>query len=425
MELKYDLDTLPPAGETILHGLQWFALLVPVVIIIGKISGGLHCTAPEQEIVYLQKLTFLLAVVLFSQVFLGHRLPLISGPSSVLLVGIVASCGFPIEAVNTSIMAGGGLLFLLSVSGLFGRIQRLFTPRVVAAVLLLIAFTLLPTVAHLITDGPTPRGSLLFSLAFTLCLFPINRYVTGLGKALFIIGALCGGTIAYLLVFPEALKIEPVMKSDIVAGFFYDLTLRLVFAPGVAVSFLVCFLALAANDLGSIQSLNEMLHADHPHRRISRGMAVTGAANVAAGFLGVIGPVNFSLSPGIIAASGCASRYALLPTAALLLLLSLSPAALAFAGLVPSAIIGSVLLYILSSQVAVGLVTLEEDEGFSLTGGIVIGLPILLGTLIAFLPATVVRGFPGPLQPLLGNGFVVGTAAVLFLEHLVFRRQKS
>jgi xanthine/uracil permease len=421
MQFKYDLDTLPPVGEAILYGLQWFALLVPVVIIIGKISGGLHCQAPEDQIVYLQKLTFLMAAVLLAQVCFGHRLPLISGPSSVLLVGIVASCGFPVETVNTSLMVGGLLLFFLSVSGLFSRIQRLFTPRVVAAVLLMIAFTLLPTAMHLVTEAPTPLGNLVFSLLFTLGMLAIHRNVAGIGKALIIMGALIGGTILYLIAFPEALRMEHFVKADLIAGYFRGFTGSLSFDPGVAVSFLVCFMALAANDLGSIQSLNEMLGAANPARRVTRGMAVTGLANVAAGFLGVIGPVNYSLSPGIIAASGCASRYALLPTAMLLLSLSFSPATLALAGIVPPAVIGSVLLYILSSQVAVGMLTVAEEEGFTLAGGLVMGLPLLLGTVVAFLPAAVVRSFPGPIQPLLGNGFVVGTAAVLILEHLVFR----
>ena len=55
------------------------------------------------------------------------------------------------EAIYSSIMVGGLILALFSLTGLFGYLRRLFTPRVVAAVLLLIAFTLTPTVMNLIT----------------------------------------------------------------------------------------------------------------------------------------------------------------------------------------------------------------------------------------------------------------------------------
>jgi xanthine/uracil permease len=91
---------------------------------------------------------------------------------------------------------------------------------------------------------------------------------------------------------------------------------------------------------------------------------------------------------------------------------------------VPPIIIGSILIYILSSQISAGLLVIAESEGFSFTTGLIIGPPLLLGTTIAFLPAAIVQGFPALLRPLLGNGFVVGMTAALILEHLVFRNQK-
>jgi len=51
-------------------------------------------------------------------------------------------------------------------------------------------------------------------------------------------------------------------------------------------------------------------------------------------------------------------------------------------------------------------------------------LPILLGTVVAFLPPDVLHTFPAVLRPVVGNGFVVGVAAALILEHGVFRRSQ-
>lgn len=81
----------------------------------------------------------------------GHRLPLILGPSTVLLIGVIASSSFDQSTVYSLIMVGGTLLGILSLAGLFGYVWRLFTPRVVAVVLILIALTLMPTVINLIT----------------------------------------------------------------------------------------------------------------------------------------------------------------------------------------------------------------------------------------------------------------------------------
>ena len=92
-------------------------------------------------------------------------------------------------------------------------------------------------------------------------------------------------------------------NSSYLAPFWNDLSFKLVVEPGVFVSFLLCFLALSINDLGSIQSLSTFLQADQAERRIRKGMGLTGLGNILSGWMGVIGPVNFSMSPGVIAAT--------------------------------------------------------------------------------------------------------------------------
>jgi xanthine/uracil permease len=88
-------------------------------------------------------------------------------------------------------------------------------------------------------------------------------------------------------------------------------------------------------------------------------------------------------------------------------------------------VVGTVLIYIMSSQLAAGLlVAFGSEEVFDFEGGLVIGLSVLLGAFTAFLPAPVVDTFPTVLKPILGNGFVVGVVACLTLEHVVFRRKK-
>jgi len=176
--------------------------------------------------------------------------------------------------------------------------------------------------------------------------------------------------------------------------------------------------------LGSIQTMNELLKPSRPEGRINRGIFFTGLSNVLSGFLGVIGPVNFSLSPGVIAASGCASRITMIPTAVLLLLLSFSPIMIGFIATVPSVVIGAIMIYILASQIAAGLMTaFEAIHEFKLVDGLIIGLPLMLGTIIAFLPAAVLNDFPSILRPILGNGFVVGITAALVMEHLIFKEK--
>ncbi|MFB3924724.1 MAG: uracil-xanthine permease family protein [Syntrophales bacterium] len=425
MKMKYELDSIPPFIENLLLGLQWFAVAVPIIIIIGKITGSFYLNEPGGQTVYLQKLCFVMAVTLLCQVLWGHRLPLVAGPSTVLLIGIIASRGFNADTVYSAILSGGVLLVLLSITGLFAHLRRLFTPRVVAAVLLLIAFTLTPTIMRLIADpgnGASPFCNISFALVFTFFMFLLHRHLKGVWKSTLIIWALLAGCFLYFVFVPGTTGLIPSVRGGSVFSMFDHLIITLSFDPGVLISFLFCFLALFINDLGSIESMVEMLRPAEVSSRITRGIAVTGLANLLSGLLGVIGPVNYSLSPGVIASTGCASRFTLIPTAAMLLVLAFFPAAIGLVENVPSVVIGSVLIYILCSQISAGLlIVFESAAEFRFENGLVIGLPILTGTVTAFLPEGVLGTFPSMLRPILGNGFVVGVISAMILEHWILK----
>lgn len=66
-------------------------------------------------------------------------------------------------------MLGGIILTLLAISGLFAYLRRLFTPRVVAVILLLVAFTMTPTISQLISS-PAGDVSSAVHLSFALVL---------------------------------------------------------------------------------------------------------------------------------------------------------------------------------------------------------------------------------------------------------------
>ncbi len=431
MQWQYDLNEPPPLHANIILGLQWAFIAISTIIILGKIVGTLHFGEPEDQILYLQKLFFLAGISLLSQVLWGHRLPLLSGPAAVLLIGLISSQGFQLSAVNTSMMVGGACLAILAATGLFNVFRRFFTSRVIAVVLLLIVFTLAPTIRNLMMgaeSGVAPRLNITFAIALAFAMFLLYRVLSGIWKTILIICTMAVGGVLYFLIFPDSFDKNAIFHGSWVGFLFRDLTFRPVLAPGVLLSFLICYMALAVNDIGSIQSLNEMLKPEHRDRRINRGIALTGIANIASGFLGVIGPVNYSLSPGVIASTRCASRYPLFPAAVFIILLSPFPRLIGFLGSVPSAVIGGVMVYVMASQVSAGLHIAMQDfrqDSGSFRGGIIIGMPVLLGNIIAFLPAQVLEDIPLLLQPVLGNGFVVGVVSALFLEHIVFRPPAS
>jgi len=425
MEFRYGLDDRPPPLEWLFLGLQWFAVAVPSIIILGKIICTVGPAGACDPLIYLQKMFFIAALFMLVQVFLGHGLPLIVGPSTVILIGILSSPGARPASLHTAILLGGLVLFVLAWTGLFGKIRRLFTRRVVAVVLLLIAFTLTPTIIRLITGsgGGAPRSNVLFAFVMCLSMLVLHRFLGGIWRSTLILSATVAGTLAWHALYLGSAGAGNSGSGALFGPFFTGFTTALSFDPGLLAAFLICFVALAVNDIGSIESMNAFVGDGDQGGRLRRGIAVTGLANLAAGFLGIIGQVNYSLSPGVVASSRCLSRFALVPAALLMLAVAFSPAAIAVMGAVPPVVVGSAMLYILFAQMAAGIMVLVEDErGAGFNGGLVVGIPLLVAVVVAFLPGEVVSSYPALVRPVAGNSFVMGVLAVLFLEHILFRQ---
>ncbi|HWR42398.1 uracil-xanthine permease family protein [Sporomusa sp.] len=422
MEFKYQLDERPPFAETVLFALQWFLVVVPFIIILGTIAAGIHYPdSPVLQLKYLQKVFLATGVTLLVQVLGGHRLPIIVGPAAVLLSGLVANQGDATSgAAYFSVAVCGLLITVLSSLGLLSRISVLFTPRVVGIVLLLIAFTILPTILNLILDGVSnPFGQLMFAIAMIMALMAGQRFLPDALKSTIVIWALILGSLAYYGLIAGALPRSQIVSQAAADGGLMAVTLS--FDPVVVISFLFCFFALTANDLGSIQSTANLLGVRDVEKRTNAGLIVTGLGNILAGCLGVIGPVNYSLSSGVIIASGCASRFPVGTAALGMILLAFTPGIISIFSYIPAVVTGSLLFYTMCSQVAGGLMMLGKSfEASGMETGLLMGFSLMLGTLVAFLPSQVVADIPPLIRPLLTNGFVVGVTAALILEHLVY-----
>lgn len=412
--MKYNLDDRPGIGPLLLYGLQWWVVSVPSIVIMGMVVARLHGDDAAMQIWYMQKLFVLTGAGSVVQVLCGHRLPLVAGPASTLLIGIAATSGAGIEATYTAICAGGAVLALFGWSGVLSRLRFFFTPRIVAVVLVLIAITLTPTILDLIVDDASPTASLMFAVAAVFGLIACNKLLRGVWKSLTVIIGVVGGTALYALTLGLPLPATEVAAPDAVPSLLIDIDIH----PGAMLSFLFCFLALTINELGSIESIGQMLGADDMPRRIRRGTAMQGGINIVAGACGVIGTVDYSMSAGLIAATRCASRFTLVPAGLGIMLCGFFPQVMTVLGHLPGPVMGALMLYLMSAQLAGGLDMLVKDNSVhDFNSGIIVGFPLMLGLLIAFAPPAALAEMPALLKPVCGNGFVMGALAVIILEH--------
>lgn len=422
--MKYELDDKPGVLPMLMYGLQWFIVSLPSLIIIGIVAGGIHSSGEPDLIFYLQKLFGIMGIATVVQVLWGHKLPLVIGPASVLLIGVISTSSSGSQVVYTSIMIGGLLLAVIAYSGLLKKIQFIFTPRVVTVILIMIALTLSPVILKLITkDAGHASAHTGFALTLVFILVIINRLLKGIWQSTTIVWGILGGSIAYFLIFGFPASVSS--GEDIVSDqslFIFPLE----FNVGAILAFIFCFIALIVNELGSIEAVAHMLKAGEPDKRVSRGVGVTGITNVLSGLLGVIGPVDYSMSAGIISSTKCASRYVLVPAGIALFLCSLFPSAVRVLSGIPDVVMGCILLYLMSSQFASGLIMLVTEKAIqNFNNALTVGLSIMVALFVSYAPERAFEHFPSILHPIIGNGFVMGVITVLILEHIVFRQNKK
>ena len=418
MKLKYNIDDRLPIGQMVLYAMQWFILAVAVVATSVFVAQG----TPGEKLFYAQKLFAVMGITGLVQVLWGHRMPLVVGPAAVLLVGVLSSlgAGASVSAIYTSIALGGALVALLTFGNMLRFVQRLFTPRIVIVILMLIAFTLSTVIKGLVFPAGASEGVHLFGLVFAVvgcvAMVVMNRTLKDVAKSLVIPIALVVGSVAYYLIFPmpesaeSAVSLRGLLLNDV------EVSVSLV------VAFVICYIALLINDIGSIESLGRMLNVDGMDSRLKRGVRITGVMNVVSGAMGVLGPVNYSMSPGVIASTGCASRWALVPATILLTLCALWPDLIWVLLNIPNPVIGVILLFLMGTQLAAGFEMTHNTKSVqSFADGLTIGLPIMVALLFQMMPRGVV---PSVIEPLVGNGFAMGVIMVIVMEHLINRPAK-
>ena len=417
MEFKYNLNDRPSIGAMLLYGVQWLMICIPVVLTSTFVAPA------GQVLFFTQKLFAIMGITMIVNALWGHRLPLIAGPAAVLLMGVLAASqlGGTSEAIFPSMAIGGVLITLISLSGLMSKVQRAFTPRIVAAIVLLIAFTIIkPIVGMVFSDNDHQLFSLLFAVVVVITMAVANNLLKGVWKSMVVIVAMILGSIIYYAYtgFPQSFVADTLPPKLFLGGVDID--------AGIVIAFIFCYIALFINQMGSVQSLGDMVGADNMATRQKRGMVVQGVMNMVAGAMGVIGPVDYSLSPGIVASTSCASRYTVIPAAMLMILLAFIPDAVSVLLTIPQPVMGVVLLYLMSTQIAAGLHMIHSSSATpTFKDGLILAIPIMFTTLLSFAPQSAMYAVPALLRPIVGNGFVMGIILILLLEHLFLKDKKQ
>ncbi len=362
------------------------------------------------------------------QTLWGHRYPLLDGPSSALLISLLILAPGGMAAIQGGMIAGGIFLLLLGVFRLTRALEPLFTDNVIGVTLILIALTLLPFLAPLMTGiGPhLPEGNPLtmgISLCTIILIAIFSHWFPGFWRTVSLLCGIGAGTLLTASLGSLHRFGGDAPWISFPWPFFAEWP---VFPAAAIIPFTLSYLAVIINGVGSIYSIGEVVGRERMPARVARGIGLTGLGGVLAGFLGAIGTVSFGISPGVVLVTRVGSRYPVTCCGFFLCLLAFFPKILILLLSIPSSVVAAALVTAMSSQVGAGISVLTRSgKSLEARDYLVIGIPLLLGGIISILPERFFQAFPPTGQPILKNGLVGGIILVLFLEHILLRRKRT
>jgi xanthine/uracil permease len=426
----YQLDERPPLHKNVIYGLQWVLTSIPSVVFFSTLCGVALGLDPAGQISFSQRLLISAGLMTMVQSLLGHRYPVLEGPSSAILVTFLVLAphgGLPV--IEGGMMVGGFFLILIGVFKWLRWLSSLFTPHVVGVILILVALTLISFISPLLIgmNKASPNGELSvfgFSLLIILLVAFMSHRLRGFLQTTSMLAGILFGLVLFLL--KGGMSFSLVSQASWFAlpsplmGVWPKFSLPAILA-------IVCtYLAVTANSLGSIQGISEVVGAEDLENRIHRGIAVNGVGGVLAGILGVAGLVSLSISPGIVLVTRVASRYVLTMSGAIMIVSAFIPKLWALLTAIPPSVIGSVLFVALSSQLLVGINVMLSGKGAAdRRDYFTLGIPILMGATISIIPKPFFQLFPNAIASLVGNSLVMGILFSLLLEHVLFRQHKE
>lgn len=419
----YNLDDHPPIRHALLYGFQWAMIMFPGLIIAANLSVEAFPAGTLDKVYCLQMTLLLSGLFTLLQALWGHRYPLLEGPSTALMLAFILVAPLGLPTIQGGMILGAVLLILTVLSRQLDRVIVLFTPNVVGVILMLVSLGLIRPLIGFMTGGSSTEGGIfLVSLLLVLLIAGLSHWLQGFWRTVSILlGMALGSVLFYVLgrLSLNELTGAPWLSSSL---------FRVPSSPGfhwqAVIAFACAYLAVMVNSLGSLQGIAVITDEQRLKASIRRGLLFNGFAGVCCGVFGIVGTVSFSMSPGVVLVFRVASRYAVGYCGVILFAAAFLPKLAALLSLVPSPVVGAALCVGLGGQIGIGISTVASKPLAS-RDYFVVGIPLLLGTLVGFLPQTLFDALPGSLQIFVANSLITGIFLVLFLEHVLLRKQHS
>lgn len=405
------------ASLGIQHVLAMYAGAVIVPLIVG---GALGLTV--EQLTYLVSIDIMMCgIATFLQVwknkYFGIGLPVVLGCTFTAVGPMIAIGGeYGISAIYGAILASG--LFVVVISGFFGKIVRFFPPVVTGSVVTIIGITLIPVAMNNMGggEGSSDFGSLsnlalaFGTLGFIIILF---RFFEGFIRSIAILLGLVAGTVAAS--FMGKTDFSAVAESS----WFHMPTPFYFGMPTFEITPILTMTLVALVGLveatGVYFALGDIYKQKISGKEMAQGYRAEGLAIILGGLFNSFPYTTFSQNVGLIQLSGIKTKNVIYTAAGLLVILGLVPKMGALTTVIPSAVLGGAMVAMFGMVMAYGIKMLGKVDFSSQENLLIIACSVGMGLGVTAVPS-VFAAFPASLQILTSNGIVAGSLTAITLN---------
>lgn len=423
--LLYRIEDRPNLQLSILLGFQHivaaFGGIVAVPLVIGPAIGvDVRTTAMlvSATIFVAGLATIIQARGIYK---IGAKLPCIMG-TSFTFVG-------PAITVGTSMGLAGifgatilGSFIEMILSRFIKPLMKFFPPVVTGTVVTLIGLTLVPVSMDWCAGdiGSPTYGSITnicIALMVMIIVVGFNIYGKGvLSSSSILIGMFVG----YLACIPIGLvDFTPIKEASWIGlpGIPVILEHGIKFSLAGVAPFIIAYLVTTIETVGCLIAIGEASDIKTSSEQLSKGVLADGLGSFLAGFFGVCPNTTFSQNIGLIPITKVSSRYVVIISGVIMMLLGIFPKLGALVASIPSPVLGGAGIVMFGVVAASGIKTLSKVN-INNRNLIIISVSIALGLGITTRPE-LLTVLPESLKLLFGSGISTGTIFAVMLNILL------
>lgn len=411
---------------------QWFIFLLINSIPLPIVIGDIFQLSPEEVSSLMQRIFFVVGISSFLQGWLGHRLPIIEGPAGlwvsvfVILAEVAAQQGEStketLQILEGGLIIAAILLFVLGLTRNVHRILTLFTPLVTGSFLFILALQLggvfLEGMMGLQGEPLRPDYSvtILSFAVFFLIIIVSNKGKGWVKNYAVLIGIISGWSVYALLgkTSASSLSTDSLIKLPEVFAWGPPQ-----FNVGMTITAVLLTFILISNMIAAIVAVKEAVPESQVKEEqvFNRSSWAGGISHFLSSLFSTIGVVPLSVSAGFIRLTKQTGIRPFLVASLMLSGLSVIPEFVHFLALLPQPIASAALLASFVQMIGIAFQSIlkEELDQRRLT---ILGITLLIGIGVMFLPSSVFQGLPSILQYVLSNGLIVGVIIVILMEQL-------